>query len=112
MKVSVIFIIKFYAPYNTRWQISQNGEAVLSFSSYTPNYLNVLLDLDNQALLDDTLSVIYYPEYRDCRVIRTPKSYFNKPISFGFPVGEWIDFPLKTHNMSYESKAVSLLSRY
>ena len=52
---------------------------------YTPTYLDVLLKEDNFALIDDTISVIGYPEYQDCRVIRIPEQYLNAPVSWGVP---------------------------
>lgn len=54
-------------------------------SGYTADYLKVLLEQDDFALIDDTLGVIFYPEYRDCRVIRIPETYLFSPIAFGLP---------------------------
>ena len=56
-------------------------------NGYTEDYLDVLLQQDNFALIDDTLGVIFYPEYRDCRVIRIPQTYLLSPIAFGMPQG-------------------------
>ena len=59
-------------------------------NGYGPSYLDVLLKQTDFALMDDTLGVTSLAEYKDCRVIRIPKTYLFSPIAFGLPLGTLI----------------------